>query len=62
MEILKRKLPFTTIEGMENERDIESLLVGSAQPPITLSATVGGVQVETGAGCLLGGAGKSLKQ
>ena len=47
--------------GVDSEREIESTLVDSdtVQPPLTLSTSVSGVQVDIGAaGCLLGGAGE----
>ena len=60
MEILRRELPFAAIVGVDSEREIEPTLVDSdtVQPPLTLSTSVSGVQVDIGAGCLLGGAGE----
>ena len=62
VEILKRELPFASVVGVDSEGELESSLVDSeaVQPPLTLSATVSGVQVDTEAGCLLGGAGESI--
>ena len=50
------------MEGVESEQELESSLVNSeaVQPPITLSTTISGVQVDTQTGCLLGGAGELL--
>ena len=59
-EILKRELPLASVVGVESESELESSLVdsGPVQPPLTLSTTISGVQVDTQTGCLLGGAGE----
>ena len=59
-EILKRELPLASVVGVESESELESSLVdsGPVQPPLTLSTTISGIQVDTQTGCLLGGAGE----